>query len=261
MQLKKIQEIFERFAPLRYSDELVRATDGYDNSGLLLKNGSEIRRAVFALDFSEKAVAFAVEKKADLIVTHHPAIYRGVLSVSDETPFGRAFLSAAKNGISVYSMHLNLDVAEEGIDANLASIFGKNTRILIPLEVGVGYGRLTEVAPVTLKNLATKYKKATGSSRVAVYGNPDRIVERVASFCGGGSGAEELALAVKNNADVMVSADFPHHILAEAVARGIAVLNVTHYSSEIYGFRAFYEFIINHLGGLPTDFFVDEALL
>ena len=262
MELTKVIETIERFAPRALSDEFVQKTDGYDNSGLILKNSAEVKKILFALDFSEKAVSAAITAGADLIVTHHPAIYRPIKGVSDQTPFGRALLSAVKNGISVYSAHLNLDAAQQGIDAALASIFGKKSQILMPFEgEGAGYGRATEISPTSLINLVKKYKKATGSNRVVYYGNENAVVSRVASFSGGGSGYEELSLALAAGADVMVSADFAHHVIAEAVASGISVIAVTHYSSEIYGLNAFKNFIINHLGGLSAEIFVDEALL
>jgi len=214
------------------------------------------------LDFSERAVERAVSVGADMMITHHPAIYRPIPSITNATPLGRALSDAVKQNIAVYSAHLNLDCAPCGIDASLAGIFGKNSKILIPMEGdAVGYGRLTEIGGSMLKNLAQRYKKATGSNRVLCYGNPERIITRVASFCGGGGGMEELLLADKAGAELMVSSDFAHHVILEAYQRGIALMQVTHYSAENYGFNQFFNLINHHLGGLPTEYFVEEDLL
>lgn len=260
MELKKILDVFEQNVPHRYSDKLVEMTDGYDNSGLILKCGNEVHRALFSLDFSEKAVEKAIKEGADLIVTHHPAIYRPISSVSEDDSFGRAFIKAVKAGISVFSMHLNLDVAPYGVDDNLAKIFGENGKILVPVEEGVGYGRLTET-DATLKELADRYEKATGSKRVIFYGDPAKKIRKTVSFCGSGGDAPEIKLALSLGADLMVSSDFKHHNLTEAVQNGLAVLAVTHYSAEAYGFSQFFEYIQNKLEGLPVLFWTDEALL
>ncbi len=261
METKKVIEILERFAPLSYSQAFVKAVNGYDNSGLIVEGKERVEKILFSLDFSERAVERAIAVNADMIVTHHPAIYRPVSAVTGKNPLGRALTDAIRQGIAVYSMHLNLDAAPCGIDAALASIFGKNSRILIPMEGDVGYGRLTEMGGSLLKNLVQRYKKATGSSRVLCYGNTERIITRVASFCGGGGGMEELQLAIDNGAELMVSSDFAHHVLLESHQRGIAVMQVTHYSAENYGFNQFFNLINHHLGGLPTEYFVEEDLL
>ncbi len=262
METKKIIEILEKFAPLSYSDAFVKAVNGYDNSGLIVEGKERVEKILFSLDFSERAVEKAVSVGADMIITHHPAIYRPIPSITSATPLGRAISDAIKHNITVYSAHLNLDCAPLGIDASLASIFGKNSQILIPMEgETVGYGRLTEMGGSMLKNLAQRYKKATGSSRVLCYGNMERIVTRVASFSGGGGGMEELLVAAKAGAELMVSSDFAHHVILEAHQRGIALMQVTHYSAENYGFNQFFNLINHHLGGLPTEYFVEEDLL
>lgn len=120
MNYKEVFAALEKYAPLKLSDELVKAENGYDNSGIILANDGEIKNIAFALDLTVGAVEFAKEKNCNLIVTHHPAIYRPVKSLGENSPLRLA----AKNNIAIISIHLNLDCAEKGIDYYLAEGLG-----------------------------------------------------------------------------------------------------------------------------------------
>ena len=169
-------------------------------------------------------------------------------------------------------MHLNLDAAPFGIDESLmegilssAQRAGAGLRppkdvaaIYQPLSVG-GYGRAYDVPPVSLKALAEGITDVFDAKRVAVYGD-ERTVKRAASFCGAGADEGALEFAARNGADVVISADFKHHILAFALETGLAVIQLTHYASEKYGFENYYR-KIRKQAGIPCVFHTDEALL
>jgi dinuclear metal center YbgI/SA1388 family protein len=229
--------------------------------------GEEIRGVVFSLDFSWGAIEQAKKTGANLIVTHHPAIYGkiGDLRVGDFQPLDEKLIVAIKNGISVVSMHLNLDVAVGGIDECLQrAVCGcgetdTHTSIMHPVE-NAGYGRAYDVEETTLGALADRLKTTLETQRVVVYGKEDAVVKKAASFCGAGGDESAVQFAVTQGADVIVSADFKHHVLALALEKGLNVIALTHYASEQFGFYQFYK-KISESCGLPCVYHKDEALL
>ena len=123
-----------------------------------------------------------------------------------------------------------------------------------------GYGRVYDVAPLTLDELTAGIKKEFSTERVAVYGDGKKTVARVASFCGAGGDERAVAFAKRNGADVIVSADFKHHVITYAVETGLSVIALTHYASENYGFEKYYEKIRRQIE-VPCVFHTDRELL
>lgn len=270
MRLIDIYNEIEKIAPKSLSDEYCARFGAYDNSGVLVDTGEEIDKVVFSLDFSRPAIERAIEENAKLIITHHPAIYSkiGDIRVNDFDPIDAKLLTCIKNGISVISMHLNLDVAKAGIDDALAEGIrlssGACTKIsennVMHALSDVGYGKTYDIKEISLGALRDNVKKTFFTNRVEVYGELDKIIKRVASFCGGGADEEAVAFAKEQGADVMVSSDFKHHVLLLAKESGVSVLTLTHYASENYGFEQFYKKISERIS-LPCVFITDKEML
>lgn len=123
-----------------------------------------------------------------------------------------------------------------------------------------GYGRVYDVAPMTLDELKEGLKKEFSTDRITVYGDGKKSVCRVGSFCGAGGDERAVAFAKKNGADVIVSADFKHHVLTYALEAGLSVIALTHYASENYGFEKYYEKIRRQIE-IPCVFHTDQELL
>ncbi|MGN1052020.1 MAG: Nif3-like dinuclear metal center hexameric protein, partial [Candidatus Scatosoma sp.] len=256
MTANDLYVLTERFAPIKYSEEFCSRYGAYDNSGLLINLKNEVKAAVFSLDLSEEAVEFAVQKGAGAIVTHHPAIYAKLSSLCLGEGEGGAVLAAARAGISVVSMHLNLDAAEGGIDECLAcgvkraalsaaekkedAAEAAEERMYVFSCGNGGYGRVYNVAECSAERLKEALDKELGARHTLLFANKGRKIKRVASFCGAGADEKEAAFAAENGADLIVSSDIKHHILKEILARGMAALCPTHYAAEAYGFYRFY---------------------
>lgn len=275
--------LIEPAAPIAYSKEFCSRYGAYDNSGLLLDCKNEVKAAVFALDLSKDAVKAAEKSGAGAIVTHHPAIYSKLASLSADDETSGAVLAAARAGISVISMHLNLDAAEGGIDESLARAVraaggkaagkaaercGEPTEDrMFTFSCGNGaYGRAYDVADgtaVSAEALKEALDGTLGGRHTLLFANEGKTVKRAASFCGAGADEEAIAFAAKNGADALISSDFKHHILKEAVSRGMAVIAPTHYASENYGFYQFYLKVQKIAGtaGVVCEFFENSALL
>lgn len=261
MKLSEIYSVIEAAAPKRLSDEWCRRYDGYDNSGILLDSGEEVEKILFSLDFSEAAVERAIGIGANLIVTHHPAIYAKIGNIVQTSPAGRTLQRAIKAGISVVSMHINLDCAPHGIDDALMRGIGGERAIGImePLsEDGCGYGRVYDVQPCEAERIADRIGSFP-ARKVLCYGGKKQV-SRVASFCGAGGDEKAVAWAAEQGADCIVSSDFKHHVLAMAAEYDLAVVIPTHYAAENYGFHRFYLELKEKIGA-ESEYFRDDRLL
>lgn len=245
-----------RLAPMEISDRFV-GEGAYDNSGIIIETGRDVKTAVYCLDLTSRSVEFAISKNADIIVTHHPAIYRPIKNILVGSPL----LTAANAGIGVISNHLNLDGAKKGIDYSLMrGLGGEIIGILDDFGNGEGYGRVG-VFDKTFGEIVENYKKEFGTEKAWAYGNADKHITKAASFCGAGLGDEEVEAAAKAGAELVVSADIPHHVLLHALERGLCVLSCTHYGTENYGMKKFAESCAAQFKNMKIYFFDDERFV
>ncbi len=272
MKLSEIYKIADEIAPKALSDEYCARYGAYDNSGVLIDTGDEVKSVLFSLDLSNAAIEKAIEAGANLIVTHHPAIYGKIdgVRINDFSPLGEKLVKCIKNGISVLSMHLNLDNAIDGTDESLQEGIclacgmeskgaGTRSTLMHPIEKG-GYGRVYGIKEITLFALAENMGKEFSTKRILVYGETDKRINKVASFCGGGADEGAVTFACQEGAQVVVSSDFKHHVLTLAIEKGLCVIALTHYASENYGFKKYYEKIRQRLN-IPCGYHTDENLL
>lgn len=258
----KFDEFFnliERLAPLKLS-ELSIVDGGYDNSGVIVKCGDQVKEVLFTLDLSNASVEKAIELGCDTIVTHHPAIYYPIksLSIDNET---KPLISAIKNGISIISMHLNLDIASQGIDESLAIALGDKVDKILELVDGEhGYGRECKV-DMDFSQLVDKVKKALDTDKVIAYGSGK--CQKIASFCGGGGSHALKAIKGKTtDADVIISSDLAHHEIKEIIESGKKLVIIPHYASEQLGFSRF-ESLVKELvkDSVKTHYFQDKRFM
>ncbi len=266
MKLSEIYEIADRLAPKSISDETCAKYGWYDNSGILVDVGEEITGVVCSLDLSKGAIEKALSLGANLILTHHPAIY-GKISAIDcgDGGLGEKLITCIRNGVSVLSMHLNLDAAKGGIDEELMNGVARSANCApklyatqLNMQEGC-YGRAYEIEKMELAALADEMKGTFSTKRVEWYGE-NKEATRIASFCGSGADEKSVAFSVAQGAEVMISSDFKHHVLALALERGLSVITLTHYAAENYGFKKYYEKISRQVK-IPCVYHEDTLLL
>ncbi len=257
--LDELLKILDELAPLSLSQAMIDRGD-YDNSGLLIKCNDSAKRVLFTMELGDKSLAKAVRNKCDVIVTHHPAIYAPIKNLSVDNPVSSSVMGAIKKDINVISMHLNLDIADGGIDASLCEALGGNTYKIIDNVTELnGYGREFAVDKTILSSFTAKTKKALGTQKIIAYGKKNSPVKKVASFCGAGSSVALKAVADgKTDADVIVTSDMPHHVIKELTERGKCILLVPHYSAEEYGFKKYYERATERLNEKAQTFYFDD---
>ena len=255
MQLKNVYNAIDSLAPFSLSEEYCDTYNFRDNSGIILDCGEDVKGVLCSLDLSHRAVEAARAAGANVIFTHHPAIFNPIYSLRSNDPL----TLCARAGISVISAHLNLDAARGGIDEELMfGLGGSAGKLLHPLAEG-GYGHVFSVHEEELSAFTERIKARFSTERVVVYG--DRPVKKVASFCGAGMDESTVAFALAEGADTFFSSDGKHHLIAQLVTHNVNVILLTHYAAENYGFVRFAENLRNKLKGLPVSVFTDERLL
>ncbi|MBR2903080.1 MAG: Nif3-like dinuclear metal center hexameric protein [Clostridia bacterium] len=265
MKLTDFYALLDGVAPKKLSDEYCQRYDAYDNSGVLIDTGVEVEKALFALDLTQAALDKAREIGANLIVTHHPVVYGGKSRLSQDVPMDRHLIDCIRAGISVVSMHLNVDVAEGGIDDSLMSAVqrasgtkGGKAKMMHPLSVG-GYGRAYTIDVCDVQELADSLGEVLGANRVQVYAQKEEI-SKVVSCCGAGADEGAIAFAKAEGADLLVSSDFKHHVIVAALEEGLSVIAPTHYATENYGFKKYFE-KISKAAAVPCVYHEDKWLL
>lgn len=255
MRLTNVYEAADALAPFRLSREYCATYNFHDNSGIILDCGEDVTGVLCSLDLSHRAVDEAKKVGANVIFTHHPAIFYPVSSLKADDPV----LRCARAGISVISAHLNLDAAPGGIDEELMlGLGGRSCEIMHTLSEG-GYGRVYGVEEQSLSAFVGGIGARFATERVTVYG--ERPVRRVASFCGAGLDDATVAFAIGRGADTVVSADGKHHLIAALAEAGVNVVLMTHYASENYGFVRFADNLKQKIKGTPVHVFTDERLM
>lgn len=227
MRLKEIVAALERLAPLRLQDE-------WDNSGLQVGfPESEISGILVCLDITEAVVDEAVAKGANLIVSHHPLLFKPLRQVSDATYQQRCVVRALSAGISIYSAHTSLDNAPGGVNHRIAQLLGlQDLRWLVPLageDAGSGLvGVLPQ--PETDQAFFARVKRLFGVQCLRHSATDGRQIRRVA-LCGG-AGAFLLRDAIAAGADCFLSGEFHYHDYFEN--GGVLLCELGHYQSEQY---------------------------
>lgn len=126
-KIKEIIQHLETLAPLAYQEE-------YDNAGLITGNaGIDVRGVLICLDSTEAVIDEALSKNCNLIIAHHPIIFRGLKRLTGRNYVERTIIKAIKNEIAIYAIHTNLDNVKDGVNAKIAERLGlQNIRILQP---------------------------------------------------------------------------------------------------------------------------------
>ena len=208
----------------------------WDNVGLLVGDEeAEIRTVLVNLDVTDAAVQRAVECGADLILTHHPLLFRPMKTVTEQNFIARRVRELIRHDINYYAMHTNFDIAGMA-DLNAQDLKLSDAEVLEVLgkyEDGreYGLGRIGNLErEMTLGDLAGKVKEVMKLDAVRVYGNPEKIVSRVGVSSGAGKSA--VGDALLKHADVLITGDLDYHTAIDACPRGLAMIDAGHYGTE-----------------------------
>lgn len=234
--------------------------EDWDNVGLLVgRMDQEISSVYVALDATDKVIEEAVQNGADMIITHHPLIFSGLKSITEETFIGRRVRKMIGEDICYYAMHTNFDVLGMA-DAAAEELHLANSQVLhttfeddISKEGFGRYGKLPR--EMTLGECAEYVKRKFSLEHVMVYGDL-RTVVNIAAICPG-SGKDFMDDAIKVGADVYVTGDVSHHMGIDAIAQGVCVIDAGHYGIEKIFIPYMKDFLKKQMPGIKV--FTEEV--
>lgn len=261
MKLKDIFQILEKEYPLAISIEFANQLGIHDNSGMLINFDDEIKQILFALDLTDAVVENAIKNNINCIITHHPVIFKPIKSLS-AIGENSTLLKAIVNRINIISMHLNADAAPKGIDYYLANALGlKKLKTVQHTILGrCQYGHIFEISKKNLDCILKECILEFKTEKIWLFGDKNKEITTVASFCGAGIDQSAIKLIRENNVELVVSSDIKHNFLVDLVGQNIAVLQMTHYANENYGFYKIYEDIMKKLA-CTCHYFLEKNLL
>ena len=248
MKIKEVLSALERFAPLPLQES-------WDNAGLQVGlTETEVSGALLCLDVTEKIVDEAIRKGCNLVVSHHPLLFRGLKTISDLTDVQRTVMKAICNGICVISMHTNMDNAKGGVNFRIAQKLGmKDVCFLAPKTVdGVesGSGVIGELAEAqAADDFVLAVKKAFGVECAMCNELLRRPVRKVA-LCGG-AGDFLLDDALNADADAFITGEMHYHQYF-GYEQQIQICVIGHYQSEQYTVEIFRDIIERECPGVKT---------
>ena len=238
----------ERFAPLPLQES-------WDNAGLQVGlTETEVSGALLCLDVNERIVDEAIRKGCNLIVSHHPLLFRGLKTISDLTDVQRTVMKVIENHLCVVSMHTNMDNAKGGVNYRIAEKLGlSDVRFFAPkqvdgIEAGSGVtGLLPE--PMAADDFVLAVKKAFGVECAMCNELLRRPVHRVA-ICGG-AGDFLLDEALKTGADAFITGEMHYHQYF-GYEQKIQICVIGHYQSEQFTTEVFQTIIQKACPGVKT---------
>ena len=248
VKIKEVLNALERFAPLPLQES-------WDNAGLQVGlTETEVSGALLCLDVNEKIVDEAIQKGCNLIVSHHPLLFRGLKTISDLTDVQRTVMKAIVNGICVISMHTNMDNAKGGVNFRIAEKLGlQDVQFFAPknvdgIEAGSGViGDLPEA--LAADDFVQAVKKAFDVECAMCNELLRRKIQKVA-ICGG-AGDFLLDEALKAGADAFITGEMHYHQYFGYEQR-IQICVIGHYQSEQFTSEIFREIIESECPGIKT---------
>lgn len=176
MKIKEIVSALEQFAPLPLQD-------GFDNAGLQIGlTDAEVTGALLCLDVTETVLDEAIALGFNLIIAHHPLIFKGYKSITGKDYVERCILKAIKNDLVIYAAHTNLDNAPEGVNFKIAEKIGlKNVRVLETKENALV--KLVTFVPTAQAEGVRKALFNAGCGNIGNYDSCSYNIEGEGTFC------------------------------------------------------------------------------
>lgn len=235
MKLQKIIDIVEKIAPPEIACE-------WDNVGLMIGvPGRDVNGIVVSLDFDDNALKTAIECNADLIITHHPAIFKPMSKITDNL-----IIETIKNNIAVYSAHTNFDSAVNGVNYALAD------KLKMFNCVQCNMMRVGQINADTLKNVIKNIKDCLHVDGVRYVGDLNKAIKKVAVL--GGSGGDFIQLAFEQGCDLLITGECKYNQAQLADNLGICVVAAGHFETEFPAMKRLADLL-----RLRTDVEITEA--
>ena len=226
MKIKEVLSALERFAPLPLQED-------WDNAGLQIGlTETEASGALLCLDVNEDIVDEAIAKGCNIIVSHHPLLFRGLKCISGADYVQRSVIKAIKHDICIVSMHTNMDNARGGVNFKIAEKIGLDDVRFFAAKADedAGSGVVGVLpSPMNARDFIMLVKKAFGVECAMCNELLQRPVRKVA-ICGG-AGDFLLPQAISEGADAFITGEMHYHVYFGNEQK-IQICVIGHYQSE-----------------------------
>ncbi|MGA7277607.1 MAG: Nif3-like dinuclear metal center hexameric protein [Desulfocapsaceae bacterium] len=236
----------------------------WDNVGLLIGDRRrEVKSILVGLDPTNRLLKEALDKGADTVITHHPAIFKPFPSIDTAEPSGSFLETALVSRLNILACHTNFDSAVGGVNDALAELLGlAELSALVPAEAngteGAGLGRVGRYPEARSgQEFIELLLDILELSSVQVAGVIPERIETVA-LCGG-SGSEFAETARQRGADVYISAEIKHNIGCWAEEAGFCVIDGTHYATEKPAVKLLTEHLVSYAQTQGWDLTIFES--
>ena len=259
VKIYQVVDALEHYAPLPLQE-------GYDNAGLQvgLTEAVEVSGALLCLDVTEAVVDEAIRKGCNLIVSHHPLIFRKLARISDENYVQRTVRKAIKNDITIVSMHTNMDAAKGGVNFKIAEKLGlRNLRFfggekeIDGVKGGEGViGEITDETDtlhadgIAADDLVLMLRERFQAECVQCNQLLRRPIRKVA-LCGG-AGSFLLDAAIAASADAFITGEMHYHEFF-GHEQEIQICVIGHYQSEQFTSEIFRSIITDKCPGVKCE--------
>lgn len=226
-RIKDIISIVENFAPLSLQAE-------YDNCGLKIGDINEYCKGVLiTLDTNEEVIKEAIKNRCNLIIEHHPLIFKPIYSIDYRLPLHKAIIKAIKNDIAIYSAHTNIDFVKNGLNDYFAKLLGLND--IECTNENLSSGRIGKLQKsMNLREFTQYAVDKTGDKNIVSIGDENMTINTVAVINGAGGGDTNYILELKEkNIDVFVTSEIKYSVARFAKDLNYGIISIGHYDSEI----------------------------
>ena len=227
--------------------------ESWDNVGLIVgKLNQEVSKVQLSLDATDKAIENAIKNSADLIITHHPMIFKPVKTITTMDNLGRKIIKHIENNKSLYAMHTNLDSSKDGLNDYILNLLEvENSKVIDVNEFDneVGIGRLYTLSKeMNIDEYATFVKNSLKIKNIRIISeNREKIIKKVALI--NGSGMSYWRKVKSLGADLFITGDIGYHDALDAKEAGINVFDIGHFESE----NCFVELLRKDIGGMGIE--------
>lgn len=230
MKLRDIISYFESKAPISLQE-------AYDNSGLIFGNAdAEVFKVLVCLDVDIDAIEYAILQNCQLVLSHHPTIFKGLKNFTETSKESSILIKAIKNDLALYSSHTNFDSAEGGLSDLLCGKLGlKNIKVLkttSPDSAEYGAGRYGETKLTDGMKFINRVKTKLSLDSIRYVGQIPQTVTKVAVY-NGSYNRDILSNLISISPVTLITGDLKYHDAQELLYNNIFTIDAGHYGTEI----------------------------
>lgn len=210
--------------------------ESWDNVGLLLGDkDKEVKKVLIALEVNSKAIDKAIQERVDIIISHHPLIFKSLKKITKDDMIGSRIMRLLKNDIAVYAMHTNLDSATGGLNDYVFKLLDLDAKRMYEDETKnrpLRYFNLTK--KMTIEEMVEVVKEKLNISQLRVIYDEYYTKKDIKSFALVTGSGMDFFNEVKDKVDLFITADVKYHEAQDALEQGVSIIDFGHLESEVH---------------------------